>query len=435
MVAVGLKRYTEGMKKNTRIFFIVLGALALVRILVAIFTPVFDPSESRYAAMCANMAAHGDFLVPHFIHKGVFQSFDGKPPLLFQMGGIFCKMFGRTEFSVRLPSLLAAFGLLAILFSAVRRQKDVAAAGLAAGICFSSVAFYATAGLCMTDMLLTFCVSGALLLEFMFNTTPLKRYSLGVFALLGVGMIVKGPVAIVLFGLPAFLDAWINRRWKIIARHAWILGPCVFLLIAAPWYVLMARNNPGFLDYFFVHENFLRFLVHDYGDKYGGGRETFRGMAAVWAVVVTLPWAPLALFHVRRARPGFLALGMLSITGFWCLTSRVPLTYLMPVVPLFAAWFALQDLHPRVAKILPSAAGLAVLVLTGSLLVAEFTSSKLPGRAFKASLLRHPEGSFFFPQNQPYSAEFYLNGRLHLKPEPGDIIYVREGKIWKEAGK
>ena len=26
--------------------------------------------------------------MPHFIHDGVYQSFDGKPPLVFQLGGL-----------------------------------------------------------------------------------------------------------------------------------------------------------------------------------------------------------------------------------------------------------------------------------------------------------------------------------------------------------
>ena len=79
-------------------------ALAIVRLAVMVVAPVFDPSEGRYAAICANMAESGDFLVPRFIHNRVFQSFDGKPPLLFQLGGAFCTVLGRREIAVRLPS-------------------------------------------------------------------------------------------------------------------------------------------------------------------------------------------------------------------------------------------------------------------------------------------------------------------------------------------
>lgn len=92
-----------------------------------VVAPVFDPSEGRYAAICANMAESGDFLVPRFIHNRVFQSFDGKPPLLFQLGGAFCTVLGRREIAVRLPSFLAALGLLGLLFLVLRRLRDAAA--------------------------------------------------------------------------------------------------------------------------------------------------------------------------------------------------------------------------------------------------------------------------------------------------------------------
>ena len=89
-------------------------------------------------------------------------------------------------------------------------------------------------------------------------------------------------------------------------------------------------------------------------------------MALVWAVVVTLPWTPL-LFLRRdglrlrdRAPTTLFSWGIAAITGFWCLTSRVPLAYLLPVVPLFAARLALQDLPPWTARAAPAAVGICI---------------------------------------------------------------------------
>lgn len=133
------------MKHALKGFVLLLVALAVVRLAVMVVAPVFDPSEGRYAAICANMAESGDFLVPRFIHNRVFQSFDGKPPLLFQLGGAFCTIFGRREIAVRLPSFLAALGLLGLLFLVLRRLRDAAAARVAVLVCATSVASTATA--------------------------------------------------------------------------------------------------------------------------------------------------------------------------------------------------------------------------------------------------------------------------------------------------
>ena len=145
-------------------FWWVLLALAAVRLTLMATTPVFEPSEARYAAISANMARSGDFVVPHFTYDLEYQSFDGKPPLVFQAGGLFCRVFGVCEFAVRLFPFLSAVLLLAVLFYVVRRFSGEDRARLAVIACATSVAFYAAAGLSMTDMSLTCAVAGALLL-------------------------------------------------------------------------------------------------------------------------------------------------------------------------------------------------------------------------------------------------------------------------------
>ena len=414
----------------------ILLALLVVRVAVMFASPVFDKSESRYATLAVNMARTGDFLVPHFIHDGVYQSFDGKPPLVFQLGGLFARAFGESEFAVRLPSLLAALGALAILFFVLRRLADAERATSAVLVAATSATFFADAGFCMTDMVLMFCVAGAILLEALFNERPSRPLSLAVAALLAIGMLAKGPVALVLFGLPVFADACVNRRWKVLARHSWVLGTLLFFAIAAPWYVLAERRTPGFLSYFFVHENFLRFVTHDYGDRYGAGREFFRGMSVVWLTVVMLPWTPLALvrlFRRRRddgercvgwTRPDFLTISVLSIVGFWCLTSRVPLAYLVPAIPVASAWIALRADPRLVARLFPPAAAIACVVLVGGLSIARLTSNKLSGRGYRDLAADYPANATFAAKKWalPYSAEFYLGGRLHAKAQPGDVL-------------
>lgn len=434
--------YYAPMKAQLKTFIAMIAVLALARLAVMTLAPVFDPSESRYAAICANMAESGDFLVPRFIHKGVFQSFDGKPPLLFQAGGMMCKAFGRNELSVRLPPFLSAVALLGILFFAVRRLKDAASARTAVIVCATCVSFYAAAGFCMTDVPLTFCVGGALLLESVFMKNRKRWVSWAIFALLGLGMLVKGPVALALFGLPVLADAIANRRMSILLRHDWIGGVLIFLAIAAPWYVHMERENPGFLKYFFVNENVLRFLVHDYGDRYGGGRETFRGMAAIWAVVVTLPWSPMLFLKAREIRlrdpsPGtLLTWGIAAITGFWCLTSRVPLAYLLPVVPLFAARLSMTELPRWTPRLVPAAGAICVAALVGTLAFTALFTNSMQGWTFRSIHAADPtRGAHFTKKSPPYSAQFYFGPQLHLAPQPGDRSFTRENRRWKETTK
>ncbi|MBQ0031904.1 MAG: glycosyltransferase family 39 protein, partial [bacterium] len=274
-----------------RAFWTLFTVMLAVRLALMATVPVFEPSEARYAAISANMARSGDFVVPHFTHNLEYQSFDGKPPLVFQAGGLFCKVLGVNEFAVRLFPFLSALLCLFILYHAVRRNSDSETGRLAVLVCLSCTSFYAASGICMTDMTLTCCVAGALLLYRCFLEGFGLGHAAGVMALLGAGMIVKGPVALVMFGLPAFVFALITRNWKGIFNWKWLATAPIFLLVAVPWFVFVEQRNPGAVWYFFYNENFMRFISHEYGDKYGAGREAFHGVSILWSLVATLPWA------------------------------------------------------------------------------------------------------------------------------------------------
>ena len=393
-----------------RTFWLILAALAVVRLALMAAVPVFEPSEARYAAISANMARSGDFVVPRFTHNLEYQSFDGKPPLVFQAGGLFCKAFGVNEFAVRLFPFLSAVLLLLILYHAVRRFSDAESGRLAVLVCASCTAFYAAAGISMTDMTLACCVAGALLLYRCFLDGFAWRYAVGTMSLMGVGMIVKGPVALVLFGLPVLVDAIVNRRWTGIFNWKWLAVAPLFFLIAVPWFVLVEQRNPGAVWYFFYNENFMRFISHDYGDKYGAGREAFRGVSVLWALVATLPWALVPLWKVwdvwRFGRLGealrsipfrdFAFLSIVAITGFWCLTSRVLVYYLFPVIPLFAVALVRSCDRTRLWKLAPWGALVSGVVLIGALVGGMFFSDKMEGVRTK-----------FHPLENHYAYEFY----------------------------
>lgn len=387
---------------KTKTFVALILVLLFTRLMTMAFTPVFDPSEARYAVMAANMARTGDFVVPHFTYKGVYQSFDGKPPLVFQAGGVFCRIFGVNEFSVRLFPFLCAILMGLILHHTVAKIGSAEKARAAVLVYGSSAAFLASSGFAMTDGPLAVTVAGALLLYRCFIEKFEFRYAIGVAVLLGAGMIVKGPVSFVLFAFPVFVDACVNNRWKAVFNVRWLYVLPIALLIAVPWFVLVEQRNPGAVEYFFVNENFKRFLYKEYGDKYGAGRETFRGMSLVWTFLATLPWAlvPIRTFLTRRTSPAwrsFMFIGISAITFFWCLPSHTLLSYLLPVVPLFAAHLALTEEEKSLERLSLFVVPIVSVGLAIGLFVAPFFSTKMLGA-------KAPD---FYGFSNRYSHEFY----------------------------
>ena len=443
---------------SRRAFLLFLGALCVLRLALNVFMPLMDPSEARYALICRIMSESGNFLEPKFIHDGVLVNFEGKPPLCFQAGAVACRILGTNLFAVRLPSFLFAAWLLGVMYTTMRRIRGEAVAQLSVLLALSGTVFFLYSGLCMTDMALAFCVCSAVFVYMLFDhaTDRLdKMYaSIEFFAVLGLGMLVKGPVAIVMAGLPVFLYVLLGNRWRDLNDHAWILGIVVFFLIAAPWYILMQRANPDFLEYFFVNENFKRFLFKEYGDRFGAGRETFRGMAFVWFLLSNLPVVLLVLFPLcspdgRRKLAGvwrkcslkndMLMLGFLSITLFWCLTSRVLIYYVLPTVPFFAAWladrlaswgFADRAGFRRTLRIaLPVICCVTCAAFASFPLVAERWTDKMPGEFFKkAAAIVPKEASIYFYREAPYSAYFY-HGDLDAREDAAPHRVIRHGKV------
>lgn len=421
------------MKSCIKIALCSIVAMALVRLAVMALVPPFESSEARYATISANMARTGNWFVPSFTYEGVYQPFAGKPPLSFQASALACKVFGVNGFAVRLPSLLSFFALLAILYWTVKRRayrragdsemapalridlcerrgrspllkKDVpygfcgeepprlqlsAAQGascratgvLAVSICATIVSLFAISGICMTDAPLMCCVSGALLI---YSTREVSLYP-AIAVLLALGTAIKGPVALAMFGLPVVAESIVNRRLPPMPLKNTALALLAYIALTVPYFAAIEHSQPGFLKYFFINENLMRFLVHDYGDRYGAGRETFRGMAVIWALVATLPWSLVPVVKRRLPSLSFNMIAIISITAFWCLTSRVPFTYLLPVAPLFAAHLAEHSAEfgisrRRLLRLVPPAAILASIVLCGAMgYTYIFNRKKMPG--------------------------------------------------------
>jgi dolichyl-phosphate-mannose--protein O-mannosyl transferase len=191
---------------SVRSMLLVLSVLFICRAISMAQMPLTDPSEARYGNISSNMAITGNFLEPQFIYNGVFQNFEGKPPLYFQLAGIACKIFGVNEFSVRFPALLSALCILLIIFITVRRLRDEETAVIAVLFCALTPVFLVFSGACVTDLLLSLAISGAVCFYMLFSAESEKKrkkiFSMLFFSSLGVGMMVKGPVTLVLAGMP-----------------------------------------------------------------------------------------------------------------------------------------------------------------------------------------------------------------------------------------
>lgn len=449
---------------SQRTFLVVLLLLIAIRAALLPVLPALDPSEARYAVVSRDMLTRGDFVTPMIWANGSYVPFFSKPPLLFWLQAATMAVVGPTETAARLPAFLASLLVLALTWLLLRRDLAADTVRGALLILVSSPLFFLGAGIGLTDMLLCVAVGGALFTHYAFLRTDdpvrARRLSLATFALLGVGMVTKGPIALVQFGIPALAWAAWRRRWADLTAQAWWPGILIFLLPWVPWFVLAERATPGFLEYFFLNENLLRFLSSDYGDRYGGGHKFPPGAAVGFFLLACLPWLlwlawrlrdPTARRHARarlaRSDMRFFALAVASNVLFLSFSRHILGTYVLPVLPAAAVLLSAllvslgiaAERMARVAFILVVA--YAALMLAGLPYVeGRWSSETVLARAEEIQAARGADGRLVFVEKRPFSARWYGGPNVdhvpwnagnehfewYLDPPNGHLMILRE---------
>jgi len=248
---------------------------------------LLGPDEPRYAQVAREMLARHDWVTP-ILYGHVWLE---KPILLYWGEMLSYTLFGVSDWAARIPSAVAATGLVFGTFVTVRRIRFAARLD-AALLVASSVLVLGFARAAATDMLLAAPWSLSLLAWFCWYQSgwdaveqPSSRSWLVLFyALNALGMLAKGPVspALAAFVLIAFCTVQRNPRalWRTLDP----IGLAAFFAIAAPWYVLAQLRNPEFFRVFFLEHNLARF-----------GSNLYRHKQPIWyyipvALAATLPW-------------------------------------------------------------------------------------------------------------------------------------------------
>jgi 4-amino-4-deoxy-L-arabinose transferase-like glycosyltransferase len=451
--------------KKKQVVYIISIVLLLLSLLATSFLPVMDPSEGRYAQVSKDMVSSGDYITPQIWIDGELVPFWGKPPLFFWLDAASIKCFGPNAFAVRLPSALCGFLLVLLIYFILRRYRDKDTAFTAAVITFSCGGFFFVAGIVLLDMCLTMFTAGAWLCYYAFLQERDRRircyFSIAVFILLALGFLTKGPVALAMFGIPVFCWTLLNNRWQTLKNHAWVAGIVLFLAITVPWFWLAEIKTPGFLHYFFINENLLRFIKHDYGDLYGNGHRFPYGTAIGFILLSTLPWSLilLSIAVVRCKKTGksfktlicsktqwlrllqlpgatgdkydFFIIGFLSITIFWCFARQLLLYYLLPAIPAAAIYCAifLRYYHITLKRIVTIAAVMVSIYIIAlgwlSLTLGRQKSTKgVIAQVKNSDYYKQYKRKIVVVRRMPYSAYFYGNNMVipHGKEAVNDSI-------------
>ena len=244
-----------------------------------------DDVDAVQAQIARNMLVSGDWVTARL--DGIV--YLEKAPLVYWAIAASYKIFGVRDWAARIPVALSAIGLcwLTAAFGAWAFGRR---AGFYAGLCMATcVGLFLFTRVLIPDVMLAFTVTLAMwaLLRALEEEEAHPRFwAFLLAASLGVGLLLKSLVAM-LFPLAAgviFLfvtrQLFFARTWKRLHPFS---GLAIVLLIAAPWHILATLRNPpyfdftihsvpgqyhGFLWFFFMNEQVLRFLNLRYPRDY-----------------------------------------------------------------------------------------------------------------------------------------------------------------------
>ena len=304
----------------------------------------FYTAERSYSILL-----RGDWLTLFSNGEPVFK----KPPLQYWAGAGLLLAGAPEGLALRVPSMLAAFGVAALTFRLAWGLAGTAWAGLAALVLLAgSALFWVSATSAMLDMPAALFLLGAVMATAAAWSRP--RFWWVVALMVGLGALQKAPVALVAVAVTVLV-----LRWQGAPARARLWGPLALAVaLVAVWPLvqwLQAGNAP--LRVAFVQEQSQRFLP-----GWGGWERSLRWVewtqadgAVLWAAMLV---AVLALPFVAR-RAVFLTVWVgLFLLALTAARGEVFDRYLMQVLPFAAAAGGVVAV-----RLFRPALGLAVAVL------------------------------------------------------------------------
>ncbi len=368
-----------------------------------------EPDEPRYAESAREMLEMKSYITPYYNYRPRWE----KPPLYYWMEMVSYRVFGVSEGSARIPSVVMAFMCAAFLFLVVSKCEG-ASYGIKAPLAFLSMPFvFVISHLSITDMTLCFFITLASYSLFLFLEGWGGFWRTVAYISMALGVLTKGPVAFVIPIPSAVLYLVWKREFRRISSLFPLGGIAIFLAISLPWFLHLYRAvGPEF----FYRQTIGRF---------------FKGVAHKEPFYFFIPYvaggALPQLLMVLRPRSGMgkdllvkFSLILFLYTFFFFSASKGKLpNYILPVFPPLAVMVSSLS-KDEIFSMLVTVC--VVLYLSVKFFFLPAQASRLSirplfkGRSFE-------KGASFLYYRRPYKAyPFYVRSRVWRIEDPEEAF-------------
>jgi dolichol-phosphate mannosyltransferase len=329
-----------GAKRQAGILAFALFVMTCLLFLGRLDHPLLEPEEARYAEIPRQMLIEGRVLTPVLHGEDYWQ----KPPLLYWLVMLSYQLFGVHDWAARLVPCCA--GIATVLLTAWWGWRTLGFwTGLVSGAMLAlSMRFLYLAGMLSMDGLLCTLVIAGLACGHLALIDESRRWPWIVLGALAcaLGILTKGPVALVLVVTPLLALGFFDRRCRRLTMWETCAGLGIVALTAGPWFVFMALSRPAAAaDFWWLH-NLVRYLAPLDHEKPAWFYAPSLVLGMLPWTLLLVPLVPYLLRKSRRAcqrRPA--ALGAFVLAFAWCvlffsLSGCKRAGYILPALPLLA---------------------------------------------------------------------------------------------------
>ena len=295
--------------------------------------------EGRYAEMAREMLVTGDWVTPRYNGYKYFE----KPPLQVWATAAIFQVFGIGDWQARLWTALTGFlTIFAIGFTGTRIY-NARAGWLAAVVLASSPMWVISGHFNSLDMglsaFLVAALCSLLLAQTSHNKSSCRNWMWACWVFMALATLSKGVIGAAIPAMVFVAYSISTWDWKIWTRLRLFSGTIVFLLITAPWFILVAQRNPEFLEFFFIHEHLQRFTQDAHSRT--GPIYYFVPLLLIGIIpwVLQIPGALVQAWQERRrefSSGWLLVCWFVVIFAFFSMSrSKLP-GYIIPIFPALA---------------------------------------------------------------------------------------------------
>ena len=247
-------------------------------------TSLWDVDEGVNAEAAREMRDNDTWVIPTFN----YQLRTAKPVMLYWLQRVSYAAFGVSEWSARLPSVLAVWLTVLLVYELARRMFDRSTGLLAGVVLVSAMEVCMLAHAATPDATLLLFTALTYYLFWTRHENSSRKWWLATAAACGLAVLTKGPVGVALPGLVILLYfAWNRELGRLLDRKL-LWAALVFLLVAGPWYgVVTAETRGAWASAFFGRENLQRFATP---------MENHRGPFFYHAAALLVLFAPWSAF-------------------------------------------------------------------------------------------------------------------------------------------